>query len=85
MIKSSGYHCYTNFAATVYVGEMVNSNLRGMFGSSLAFSVSLGLQYVVAVGEITPGVNVTNISRVAILHQNYNTSIFLEFNLRFLA
>ena len=41
---------------------MVNSNLRGMFGSSLAFSLSLGLQYVVAAGELTPNWRMTSVA-----------------------
>ena len=50
------------FSATVYVGEVVDSSLRGMFGSSLAFSLSLGLQYVVAAGELTPDWRMTSVA-----------------------
>ena len=55
----------TYFPATVYVGEMVSSNLRGMFGSSLGFSISLGLQYVVAIGEVTPDWRMTTVACMA--------------------
>ena len=44
--------CVFNPAATVYVGELVNSEWRGAFGSALGFSMSLGLQYVILVGEV---------------------------------
>jgi hypothetical protein len=49
-------------SATVYVGEMVASNLRGMFGSSLVFSFSLGLQIALGVGELTPDWRITSVA-----------------------
>jgi len=52
-------------SAAVYVGEMVNSNLRGSFGSFLAFSECLGLQYVLAIGELTQDWRITTVTCMA--------------------
>jgi len=44
---------------------MVNKTLRGMFVSSLAFSLSLGVQYVIVVGELTPDWRMTTVACMA--------------------
>jgi len=48
--------------ATVYVGELVCSEYRGAFGSALGFSMSLGLQYVILVGEVAPDWRITTVA-----------------------
>ena len=54
--------CVFNPAATDYVGELVNSEWRGAFGSALGFSMSLGLQYVILVGEVAPDWRIMTVS-----------------------
>jgi hypothetical protein len=44
---------------------MVSKNLRGMFVSALAFSISLGIQFVVVLGELTPDWRMTTIACMA--------------------
>ena len=51
-----------NISASVYVGEVVVSKYRGMFGSFLAFALAIGLQYVVAAGELTPSWRITSVA-----------------------
>ena len=46
----------------MYVGELVSSEWRGAFGSALGFSMSLGLQYVILVGEVAPDWRMTTVA-----------------------
>jgi hypothetical protein len=40
----------------------VSSEWRGAFGSALGFSMSLGLQYVILVGEVVPDWRITTVA-----------------------
>jgi hypothetical protein len=83
----------SSFSATVYVGELVSSEYRGAFGSVLGFSMSLGLQFVILVGEVAPDWRITTVACIipVLLGKNVNiltkyaSSFQVEWNLGIVA
>ena len=56
------------------------SEWRGAFGSALGFSMSLGLQYVILVGEVAPDWRITTVACIVpvILGKPRRVLIFID-------